>query len=97
MASSMQQCIIHGAGCILIFEYSYFYMQATTDQKNIIALAVKEYQQSSTQSTVVNALYHTIQKHGENYFKLLQAIFDVIVENHMSNKFNLAQQSASQV
>ncbi|KAL4064197.1 hypothetical protein V8B97DRAFT_1988607 [Scleroderma yunnanense] len=48
MASSMQKCIIHGAGCILIFEYSYFYMQTKTDQKDIIALAVKEYQQSST-------------------------------------------------
>ncbi|KAL4071190.1 hypothetical protein V8B97DRAFT_1964924, partial [Scleroderma yunnanense] len=83
MASSMQQCIIHGAGCILIFEYSYFCMQASTDQKDIIGLAVKEYQWSSTQSTVVNALYHTIQEHGKDHFKLLQAIFDIIVENRM--------------
>ncbi|KAL4063487.1 hypothetical protein V8B97DRAFT_1992056 [Scleroderma yunnanense] len=96
MTSSMQQCIIHGAGCILIFEYLYFYMQATTDQKDIITLAVKEYQQSSTQSTVVNALYHTIQEHSKDHFKLLQAIFDIIVENCMSNKFSLAKQSASQ-
>ncbi|KAL4074760.1 hypothetical protein V8B97DRAFT_1609322 [Scleroderma yunnanense] len=91
MASSMQQCIIHGAGCILIFEYSYFYMQATTNWKNIIALAVKEYQQSGTQSTVVDALYHTIQKHSKDHVKLLQAVFDIIVENCMSNKFNLAK------
>ncbi|KAL4065045.1 hypothetical protein V8B97DRAFT_1985275 [Scleroderma yunnanense] len=63
---------------------------------DIIALAVKEYQQSRTQSCVVNALYHTIQEHRKDHFKLQQAIFDITVENCMSKTFNLAKQSGSQ-
>jgi len=70
-------------GCILIFEYSYFYSQAKADQKDVIALAVKEYQESRIQSTVVVALQHTIQKHDKDDIKLQQAIFDIIVENRM--------------
>jgi len=70
-------------GCILIFEYSYFYLQAKADQRTIIALAVKEYQESSIQSTVVVALQHTIQEHNKDHMKLQQAIFDIIVENRM--------------
>ena len=70
-------------GCILILEYSYFYLQAKADQRDIIALAVKEYQESSTQSIVVEALQHTIQEHSNDHIKLQQAIFDIIVENRM--------------
>ncbi|KAL4062357.1 hypothetical protein J3A83DRAFT_4382067 [Scleroderma citrinum] len=81
MTSSMEQCIIHGAGCILIFEYSYFCFQAQANPKGIIALALKEYQMHGIQRSVVKALQHTIQKHPTNYFQLQQAILDIIVEN----------------
>jgi len=70
-------------GCILIFEYSYFYLQAKANQKDIIALAVKEYQESRIQSTIVAALQNTIQEYNEEHIKLQQAIFDIIVENRM--------------
>jgi len=70
-------------GCILIFEYSYFHLQAKADQKDIIALAVKEYQESRIQSSVVVALQHTIQEYNKDPIKLQQAIFDIIVDNRM--------------
>jgi len=70
-------------GCILIFEYCYFYLQAKADQKDIIALAVKEYQESRIQSSIVVALQHTIQEYNKDHIKLQQAIFDIIVANHM--------------
>jgi len=69
--------------CILIFEYSYFYLQAKADQKDIIALAVKEYQESRIQSTIVVALQHTIQEYNKDNIRLQQAIFDIILENRM--------------
>ncbi|KIM65652.1 hypothetical protein SCLCIDRAFT_1212045 [Scleroderma citrinum Foug A] len=96
METSVQQCIMHGAGCILIFEYSYFHLPANTGQRDIIALAVKEYQESSTQNTVVEALQHTIQEHNEDHITLHQTIVDIIVKNRMSNKFKLTQQLATQ-
>jgi len=72
-------------GCILIFEYSYFYLQAKGDQKNIIALAVNEYQEPSPsiQDTIIVALQHTIQEYNRDHTKLQQAIFDIIVANRM--------------
>jgi len=70
-------------GCILIFEYSYFYLQAKADQKDIIALAVKECQESRIQSSIVVALQHIIQEYNEDHIKLQQAILDIIVENRM--------------
>jgi len=69
--------------CIFIFEYSYFYLQAKADQKDIIALAVKEYQESRIQSTIVVALQHTIQEYNKDHMKLQQAIFDIILKNRM--------------
>jgi len=73
----------HVKGCILILEYSYFYLQANADQKDIIALSVKEYQDSSIQNTVVVALQHNIQEHNKDHIKLQQTIFDIVVENRM--------------
>ena len=71
-------------GCILIFEYSYFLLQQNGDASNTLDLAVKEYQTSGTQATVLNALQHAIKEHSNNnYDALMQVTVDIIVNNCM--------------
>ncbi|KIM58397.1 hypothetical protein SCLCIDRAFT_1218771, partial [Scleroderma citrinum Foug A] len=83
MASPMCKPIIHGAGCILVFEYSYFLLQQNGDTSNALDLAVKEYQSSGTQATVLTALQHAINEYSNDYGVLMQAIIDIIVDNRM--------------
>ncbi|KAL4073035.1 hypothetical protein V8B97DRAFT_1956512 [Scleroderma yunnanense] len=85
--SSMDMLILHGVGCILVFEYSYFLMQNNGQAKDAFNLAVKEYQKSGTQSAVLKALQHAIQEHGNNCATLQKVIIDIILENCMSKKF----------
>jgi len=71
-------------GCILIFEYSYFLLQQNGDASSTLDLAVKEYQTSGTQATVLNALQHAIKEHSNhNYDALMQVTVDIIVNNCM--------------
>ncbi|KAL4062700.1 hypothetical protein V8B97DRAFT_1747795 [Scleroderma yunnanense] len=63
---------------------------------DVSSFLMKEYQASGIQSHVVKALQHTIQEDDRNHSKIQQVIFEIIMENHMSNKFNLAKQLASQ-
>jgi len=71
-------------GCILVFEYSYFLLQKNGDASNTLDLAVKEYQTSGTQATVVNALQRAIKEHSNNnYSALMQVTVDIIVNNCM--------------
>ncbi|KIM67764.1 hypothetical protein SCLCIDRAFT_1209896, partial [Scleroderma citrinum Foug A] len=83
MASPMHKSIIHGAGCILVFEYSYFLLQQNGDTRNTLNLAVEKYQSSGTQATVLNALQHAINEYSNDYDVLMQAIIDIIVDNCM--------------
>jgi len=71
-------------GCILIFEYSYFLLQKNRDASNTLDLAVKEYQSSGTQATVLNALQHAIKENSNGHYDvLMQVIVDIIVKNCM--------------
>ncbi|KAL4082048.1 hypothetical protein V8B97DRAFT_157612 [Scleroderma yunnanense] len=79
-------------GCILVFEYSYFYSQAQGDQKDIFVHAFKEYQNSGTQAAVCKALQQAIQQHHHSSDNLQQAIMDIILANRMSTKFQLVNQ-----
>ena len=46
-------------GFILVLEYSYFLLQRSGNAKNTLDLAVKKYQSSGTQATVMNVLQHS--------------------------------------
>ncbi|KIM53387.1 hypothetical protein SCLCIDRAFT_1222844, partial [Scleroderma citrinum Foug A] len=83
MTSPMHKSIIHGAGCILVFEYSYFLLQKNRDTRNTLDLAVKKYQSSGTQATVLSALQHAINEYSNDHGVLMQTIIDIIVDNCM--------------
>ncbi|KAL4082146.1 hypothetical protein V8B97DRAFT_1927756 [Scleroderma yunnanense] len=85
MDSNMHQLIIHGVGCILVFEYSYFCLQEKGDPNDALTLAVKKYQDSGTQANVFEALQQAIQEHGEDHTKLQETIIHIILKNCMSN------------
>jgi len=71
-------------GCILIFEYSYFLLQKNGHASNTLDLAVKEYQTSGTQATVLNALQHAIKENSNGHYDvLMQVTVDIIVNNCM--------------
>ena len=69
--------------CILVFEYSYFLLQKNGDARNTLDLAVKEYQSSQTQATVLSALQHAIKEHSDDHDTLMQVIIDIIINNRM--------------
>ncbi|KAL4075168.1 hypothetical protein V8B97DRAFT_1944744 [Scleroderma yunnanense] len=96
MISPMQKHIIHGAGCILVLEYSYFCLQAQANPKEVISFAVEEYQHSGIQDTVVKALQQAINEHKKDHSKLQHAIINIILENHMSNKFKVAHKATGE-
>ena len=70
-------------GFILVLEYSYFLLQTNGNAENTLDLAVKKYQSSENQATVMNALQHLIKDHSNNYDALMQAIIHIIVNNRM--------------
>lgn len=74
----------NSTGCILILEYSYFYLQSDEqDPIHVFASAVKQYQSSGTQAAVCKALKKAIQVHGNNKDKLQQAVIDIILDSRM--------------
>ncbi|KIM50075.1 hypothetical protein SCLCIDRAFT_1225494, partial [Scleroderma citrinum Foug A] len=85
MVSPMHKSIIHGAGCIIVFEYSFFLLQKGGDvtSRNALDLSVKEYETSGTQATVLSALQHAIKEHSNDHDTLMQAIIDIILTNRM--------------
>ena len=103
--SDMHKSIIHGAGeeihffsimskdfkgCILVFEYCYFLSQTTSNAKNALDIALREYKQSETQALVFNALHDAIKKHGDDYDStLIKVITDIILTNQMCKLSNL--------
>jgi len=100
MASPVHKLIAHGVGkvmssflcislknsvaCILILEYSYFYLESNEeDPIGVFASAVKEYQSSGTQAAVCKALRKAIQAHENNEVKLQAAIMGIILNSRM--------------
>lgn len=71
-------------GCILVFEYSYFLLQNNDSTiRNVLDLAVEEYQKSGTQATILDALQHAIDRNGGDHDTLQKVILDVILNNRM--------------
>ena len=104
MVPDMHKSIMHGAGetpllfiaskyfkgCILVFEYSYFLLQNTGNKAvNVIKLAVKKYQQSGTQATVLKALKNATKEHNNDHQALQDSIIDIILANRMCKLFLL--------
>ena len=82
--SSMYSMLLNGfKGCILVFEYTYFVLQTNGDGRNALHIAVKEYQSSGTQASVLTALQHAIKEYGNDHDVLRQAIIDIIITNRM--------------
>ncbi|KAL4076514.1 hypothetical protein V8B97DRAFT_1453741 [Scleroderma yunnanense] len=79
----------NSSGCVLILEYSYFYLQSNNSgggPNGVFASAVKEYQYSGTQATVCKALQEAIQVHGDDKAGLQKAIINIILDFRMSKK-----------
>ena len=73
-------------GCILLFEYTYFLLQDPKYTVNdVIDIALKKYQQSGTQSTVLSALQDALTKRHGDYkcHTLHNDIIDIILHNQM--------------
>ena len=73
-------------GVLLVFEYAWFLLQQTKNAGNdsaLIDVAIKTYQTSGTQTTVLNALQPAIEKHCDNHDRLIDAIIDIIHKHRM--------------
>ena len=70
-------------GCILVYEYSYFLLLENGDARNVIDLAVKQYENSGTQVAVLNALQHAIEQSGDDHHALTHLITEIILHNCM--------------
>ncbi|KAL4070081.1 hypothetical protein V8B97DRAFT_2047885 [Scleroderma yunnanense] len=72
-----------------------FTEDAQGNPKQVFAIASKEYQDSGIQATVFKALQQAIQQYHQSHGNLWQVIIDIILANHMSNRFKLVNQQAS--
>ncbi|KIM50449.1 hypothetical protein SCLCIDRAFT_1225338 [Scleroderma citrinum Foug A] len=82
---SMYQCIIHGVGCIIVYEYSYFCLQGRGNLQDVIALAIKQYEDSGTQASVFQDLQEVLQ--ALDHVTMQPLILDIILRNRMSKQF----------
>lgn len=74
----------NSTACILILEYSYFYLESNEeDPIGVFASAIKEYQSSGTQTTVCKALKKAIKLHENDKAKLQEAIMGIILNSRM--------------
>ncbi|KAI6148778.1 hypothetical protein BKA82DRAFT_992678 [Pisolithus tinctorius] len=80
----------HGIGSILVFEYLYFLLQinegSCDDVEECLILAVKEYQMSGIQATVIDLIAAGLQTHGQNIGALCNVLVDIAKANQMSKK-----------
>ena len=70
-------------GCIIVYEYSYFCLQGKVSPQDIIALAVKQYEDSGTQANVYQDLQHMLQEHDNDHITMQKFILDIILKNCM--------------
>ncbi|KIM53999.1 hypothetical protein SCLCIDRAFT_1222430 [Scleroderma citrinum Foug A] len=81
----MYQCIIHGVGCVIVYEYAYFCLQGNL--QDVIALGVKQYQDSGTQASIFQDLQQVFQAHANNQVTIQPLVLDIILRNQMSKTF----------
>jgi len=70
-------------GCIIVYEYSYFCLQAEGNPHDVIAIAVKQYEDSGTQANVFHSLQQVLQQHDNASVTVEKLIFDIILRNRM--------------
>ena len=70
-------------GCIIVYEYSYFCLQAKGNPQDVIAFAVKKYQDSGTQANVFHSVQQVLQQHDDTSTTVQKLIFDIILRNRM--------------
>ena len=77
----------YSQGVLLVFEYTWFLLQQTKDVEcnhpALIALAIKAYQTSGTQISVLNALQPAIEEHIDNHDMFTNVIIDIIHKHRM--------------
>ncbi|KIM50951.1 hypothetical protein SCLCIDRAFT_1222683 [Scleroderma citrinum Foug A] len=81
----MHKCIIHGVGCLIVYEYSYFCLQEQHNHHDVVAHAVKQYEDSGTQARVFQNLQWVLQE--KNNLTVQTLILDIILRNRMSDNF----------
>jgi len=69
--------------CLIVYEYSYFHLQVKGNPQDVIAFAVKKYEDSGTQANVFHSLQQVLQHHDCASITLRKLIFDIILRNHM--------------
>ena len=70
-------------GCLIVYEYSYFSLQGKGNLQDVIALGVKQYEDSGTQASIFQDLQQVFQAHANNYVAMQPLILDIIVRNWM--------------
>jgi len=70
-------------GCIIVYEYCYFCLQGRENFENVIAVGVKEYEDSGTQAIVFQALQKVLQGNDSGDVRVQDLILDIIMRNRM--------------
>ena len=71
-------------GCLIVYEYSYFCLQGKGNLQDVIALGVKQYEDSGTQASIFQDLQQVFQAHDDNCVtSIQQLILDIILRNRM--------------
>jgi len=70
-------------GCLIVYEYSYFHLHTKGNPQDVIAFAVKKYEDSGTQANVFHSLQQVLQQHDCASMTLQKLIFDIILRNRM--------------
>ena len=70
-------------GCIIVYEYSYFCLQGRGNLQDVIALAIKQYEESGTQASVFQDLQQVLQAHDNDHVTMQSLILDIILRNRM--------------
>ena len=70
-------------GCLIVYEYSYFHLQAKGNPQDVIAFSVKKYEDSGTQANVFHSLQQVLLQHDCASITLQKLLFDIILRNRM--------------
>ncbi|KAI6010292.1 hypothetical protein EDC04DRAFT_2769900 [Pisolithus marmoratus] len=88
---SMESIAEHGIGCLLVFEYLYFWLQgskARNDLQKNLTWAVEEYQTSGTQDKVHECIKAAFKQHGDSVDVLCPTLMEIAKKYQMSKKLN---------
>ena len=70
-------------GCLIVYEYSYFCLQGKGNLWDVIALGVKQYEDSGTQASIFQDLQQVFQAHANNHVTIQPLILNIIQRNRM--------------